>query len=423
MDCKQHIQSKEDSKSNSLKDREIHVEDDLISLDFSEGINFDEKGNIKRNSGIIKDCYVCVRPGNKKSVPKVYVETLEGGRIVSNNYGHGGIGWSLCWGSAQKSVEFLDKKLQDEGKSLFEVKIGVVGAGCVGCATVLTLIEKGVDPNNIEIFTEKLENLTSHKSGAFLSTASVLEEVTMDLKQLYDDLHIDSYNTWDKIEKGEIFPKLQEGVLRIKAYFGAEKEWGAICTDSGMDIFVNNGMIPPPELVYLKFQERQNLFRKYDSFYFNTFKLMRAFYKLIDDYKIKINLDKIEHFSKIDTKFGVIFNCTGLSNMTTFNKDEDILPIAGHIITLRNQEIKKFKYVIYTHYIPKEDIGKYSYTNSPLFYFMPKTDGETYSGLLGGSFYHHYHGGDENIDEKEYKGVMRRTMEIFGQDAEAEKLI
>jgi hypothetical protein len=281
------------------------------------------------------------------------------------------------------------------------------------------LVNKGINPDNIEIFCEKMDDLTSHRSGAILSTASVLEEINSDLKKLFDEINIDSYTVWDKIEKGYLFPKLKEGVLRVKAYFGAEKEWGTIQTDSGLDIFVEKGIIPPPELVYLKFNNRLNLMNKYDSFYFNTFKLMRAFSDIIlNDFKIKINIGKLENFNQIDNKFGVIFNCSGLGNMSNFSKDPDIIPIGGHIVTLNHQNIKKFNYVIYSHYIYKEDIGKYKYHEAPLFYFMLKTDDKSFTGLLGGTLINNYSGGDENLDEAEYKGIMRRTLEIFGENSD-----
>lgn len=393
---------------------DIKIEDNLLPIDFSKGIHFDQDGNIKRDNGIIKDCYVCVRPGNKQNVPKVYLESI-GDRIISNNYGHGGVGWSTVWGSVMKSIQFVENT---NNVILTGNKIAVIGAGCIGCATVLMLINKGVEPSNIEIFCEKMDDLTSHRSGAILSTASVLEEVDPKLKILFDDINIDSYLIWDKIFKGELFQKLKHAILKIKAYFGAEKEWGTIMTDSGLDLFVEKRIIPPPETVYVKFENRLNLMKKYDSFYFNTYKMMKSFYDIIVNfYKIKVNMGRINSFDEIDSSFKSIFNCSGLGNMDTIKKDSDIIPIGGHIVTLKNQDIYKYNYAIYSHYIYKEDIGKYKYHEAPLFYFMVKTDDETFTGLLGGSLINNYSGGDEKLDEIEYKGILRRTLEIFGQDS------
>ena len=335
-------------ENNKIKN--IPIEDNLLPLNFSSGIHLDSTGNIQRNKGLIKDCYVCIRPGNKKNVPKVIVEKF-GERIVSSNYGHGGIGWSTGWGSVIKSIQFMEKKLKSKNKSLYDNKIAIVGAGCNGCKTALLLLEKGVRPENIEIFCDDLEDTTSHRSGAIMSTASVLEEIPPELQKIYDEINIDSFLSWDEIEKGKKFPKLKEGVLRVKAYFGAEKEYGTIVTDSGLDILCEKGLIPQPQLVYVKFKDRFNLMKKYESFYFNTFKLMRGFYDMLfNDYKIKLNKVKLDNFNEISEKFGIVFNCSALSNKAHLRNDDDIYPIGGHIVTLKGQDIKNFDYVIYSHY-------------------------------------------------------------------------
>jgi hypothetical protein len=97
------------------KGKNIKIEKNLLSIDFSKGVYFDENNNIKRNTGLIGDCYVCIRPGNLTNVPKIntkkkFLSKLNPKRetIISSNYGHGGIGWSLMWGSCQTSIEFSE---------------------------------------------------------------------------------------------------------------------------------------------------------------------------------------------------------------------------------------------------------------------------------------------------------------------------
>ena len=297
-------------------------------------------------------------------------------------------------------------------------KIAIIGGGANGLSTVLNLIERGADPKNIEIFTEKTEDTTSYRSGAILSTASVLDVIDPKLEKLYWDINLITFNVWKAINDGVIWPKLAKGVKPVKAYFGAEKEYGCIETDSGLDIFVDLNLIPKPELVYLKFNNTYNLMRKYNSYYFNAYKLMNALYEMVrDDYKVKINIKKVEKYAEIDKRFDIIFNCTGVTNKIEGEKDKDILPIAGHLVTLKGQPIKDFDYIIYSHYIYKEDVGKYKYHEAPLFYFMLKTDDVSYGGLLGGTLLNNYTGGDQEKDEKEYKGILRRALEIFGEDA------
>lgn len=181
-------------------------------------------------------------------------------------------------------------------------------------------------------------------------------------------------------------------------------------------MFVKEKLIPEPELVKVKFGDRLNLMRKYDSFYFNTFKLMRGLNDYIrNDFKIKMIQKEVKDYEELK-EFDYIFNCTGIANRDLLNKDKHIVPIAGHIVTIKGQKIYDFDYIIYTHYIHKEDVGKYNYHNAPLFYYMLKTDDKNYTGIFGGSLIDNYSGGDNEKDEVEYKGVLRRAYEIFGEE-------
>jgi len=96
---------------NSKEREEIPIEDNLVKLNFSQGFRFDEKKNLIRNSASVNDCIVCIRPGNKINVPKINTKILKNTQrnyvtTIINNYGHGGIGWSLMWGSVLKALEF-----------------------------------------------------------------------------------------------------------------------------------------------------------------------------------------------------------------------------------------------------------------------------------------------------------------------------
>lgn len=280
------------------------------------------------------------------------------------------------------------------------------------------LIHEGIPESSIKIFTKNDSDTTSHRSGAILSTASVLEKIDPVLEKLYNEVNIETFKFWEKINQGKIFQKLRFAIKKIKAYFGAEKDYGCIETDSGLDIFVDHGLIPKPEIVRMRFGSTENLMRKYDSYYFNTYRLMKILNEYVrDDFAVPIVKREINDFEDLATEgFEYIFNCTGVENMTKFNFDSDILPIGGHIVTLKNQKISDFDYVIYSHYIHKEDVGKYTHTNAPLFYMMLKTDDKSFSGLLGGSLINNYEGEDKERDEFEYKQILRRTLEIFGED-------
>ncbi len=76
---------------------------------------------------------VCTRPF-RATGPRLDVETLGDKRIV-HNYGHGGSGWSLSWGSAEIAAR---RALEGGAK-----EIAVIGCGAIGLTTALTLQRAG----------------------------------------------------------------------------------------------------------------------------------------------------------------------------------------------------------------------------------------------------------------------------------------
>jgi D-amino-acid oxidase len=79
---------------------------------------------------------VCTRPF-RTAGPRQDVERV-GDKFVVHNYGHGGSGWSLSWGSADVVV----RKVLAEGSGQREV--AVIGAGALGLTAALTAQRAGL---------------------------------------------------------------------------------------------------------------------------------------------------------------------------------------------------------------------------------------------------------------------------------------
>lgn len=78
---------------------------------------------------------VCTRPF-RAAGPRFDVEQVVGKRVV-HNYGHGGSGWSLAWGSA----EVATKRALEGGTK----RVAVIGCGAMGLTTALTLLRAGAE--------------------------------------------------------------------------------------------------------------------------------------------------------------------------------------------------------------------------------------------------------------------------------------
>lgn len=77
---------------------------------------------------------VCSRPFRAQG-PRIEAERI-GRRTVVHNYGHGGAGWSLSWGSAGRALELV--------QATGEREIAVIGCGAIGLTTAVTAQRAGI---------------------------------------------------------------------------------------------------------------------------------------------------------------------------------------------------------------------------------------------------------------------------------------
>ncbi|WP_223395890.1 FAD-dependent oxidoreductase [Caulobacter segnis] len=95
---------------------------------------------------------VCLRPF-RKAGPRFDVETV-GDKTVVHNYGHGGSGWSLSWGSAEQAAR---KALAGGAR-----EVAVIGCGALGLTTATVLRRAGA---NVTIYAaERLADTRSSRA-------------------------------------------------------------------------------------------------------------------------------------------------------------------------------------------------------------------------------------------------------------------
>ena len=92
-----------------------------------------------------------------------------GEKILVHDYGHGGSGMTLCWGTAQMAIESVLYNLGTDA--------AVIGGGVIGLATGRLLQRRGL---KVTIYTEKeTPNTTSDVSGAFWAPFGLVDDGRM----------------------------------------------------------------------------------------------------------------------------------------------------------------------------------------------------------------------------------------------------
>ena len=102
-----------------------------------------ELAPIKARTDRITGIYVCTRPF-RAAGPRIETERL-GDKTIVHNYGHGGSGWSLSWGSSTLALRMA----QATGVR----KLGVIGCGALGLTSALLAQRAGM---SVRIYAKEL---------------------------------------------------------------------------------------------------------------------------------------------------------------------------------------------------------------------------------------------------------------------------
>jgi len=102
-----------------------------------------ELAPIRAQTDRITGVYVCTRPF-RAAGPRIETQRL-GEKTLVHNYGHGGSGWSLSWGSSALALRLA----QDTGVH----KLGVIGCGALGLTSALLAQRAGL---SVRIYAKAL---------------------------------------------------------------------------------------------------------------------------------------------------------------------------------------------------------------------------------------------------------------------------
>lgn len=268
-------------------------------------------------------------------------------KLVVHNYGHGGGGITLSWGTAHLAMELA---LQTQHR-----RCAVIGCGAVGLATARLMQDRGW---NVTIYAKDLPpNTTSNIAGGQWSPTSVYDDefVTPEFSQQFEAAMRLAYRYYQNL----VSPRY--GVRWISNYtVGSEP--------APPDNFNDRHASMYPQLQNLP-RDRHPFAADYVRHY-DTMLIEPAIYlpAMMQDFygaggRIEV-VDFVNRAHVLRLPEPVIMNCSGLGARDLF-EDEELFPIKGQL----------------SFVLPQEEVDYMILGNNGL-YMFPRHDGI----LLGGTF-------------------------------------
>lgn len=270
----------------------------------------------------------------------VRAEALGDKRLV-HNYGHGGGGITLSWGSSKLATEL--------GLQGHAGPVAVLGSGVMGLSTARLVQEAGFP---VTIYTSALPpDTTSNIAGGQFHPAYVFSDkaVTPDFMAQYTRALDYSWRRF-QIMVGDDY-----GIRWLPTYVETDSPETKL-----LETFPPiNRMLTPAEH---PFPWSGTL--RYDTMYVETGRYLRQMVRDVEIAGGKIQVRKFATPADIATlPEALVFNCTGLGSRALFG-DQDLRPARGQLAILE----------------PQPEV-QYAFTGSPG-YMFPRPDGI----ILGGTF-------------------------------------
>ncbi len=267
-----------------------------------------------------------------------------GEKTVVHNYGHGGGGISLSWGSAALAV--------DEAAQTGAKRYAVVGCGVMGLSTARLLQDRGFEAT---IYAKDLPpNTTSNIAGAHWSPFTVHnpDRTTPEYDRLFERAARLSHRYFQHLI-GDTY-----GVRWLENYILTTRPPAAAPMGGISDLFPGSQNLTPDQHPFdAPYVRRQSAMFIEPALYLNA--LTRDFLLRGGRIVVREFHDARELATLAEP---VIVNCTGLGSRALFG-DEELIPIKGDLVVLLPQP--EVDYVMLS--------GEY--------YMFPRTDGI----VLGGS--------------------------------------
>jgi glycine/D-amino acid oxidase-like deaminating enzyme len=285
---------------------------------------------------------VCLRPFRAKG-PRMDIEKI-GDKTIVHNYGHGGSGWSLSWGSATIAVK--SAMTAAEGSQ----DIAVLGAGAIGLTSATLLQRAGA---NVTIYAKERAPYTrsSRATGSWTPDSRVALEsaVSPEFPALWESMARASFFYYQS------FYGMPGSPVEWTDRWGLSDQPRRVGPDGRPDPSSRTG--PPPQHDFIRLENRiadltpRPIVMPTGSTPFPTPYVTRSSSMAFNvaDYSRQLLTDFLIAGGKIETREfhspqelttlpqKVIVNCPGYGGRALWN-DESITPVRGQIAWLIPQE-------------------------------------------------------------------------------------
>ena len=271
-----------------------------------------------------------------------------GEKLVIHNYGHGGAGITLSWGTSQLATALLPSEPVSS--------VAVLGCGAVGLATARLLQDRGL---SVTIYASELPpNTTSNIAGGQWFPFGVFDfgkQSPEFMNQFVQATEL-AYRRYQTL----LGPRY--GVRWIRNYFLSHHA----PTENDVSRAIRQFT---PETRVLR--ESEHPFSGYEfALQYDTMLIEPPIYlnAMLTDFRIAGGAVRLMHFDQVSQlqrlTEPVIFNCTGLGARALFD-DQELSPVKGQLTVL----------------LPQPEVNYMALMEDEL-YMFPRTDGI----LLGGTF-------------------------------------
>jgi len=267
-----------------------------------------------------------------------------GNKLLVHNYGHGGGGVTLSWGTASLAVDQARDFLIARARPSH---FAVLGCGVSGLSTARLLQRRFQNgPGTVTIYAKDLPpDTTSNIAGAWWSPTSVFETTTPKFTEQFRQASRISNRAFQLLVGPEYGVRWIDTfeLIRQEASLGRE-------LPGGNDLYPQLEIHRDPENYFgFPFVKQYSSMLIEPSIYLSA--LLRDFYiaggrVVVKEFKSRQEIGRLRE--------PVIFNCTGLGSRALFG-DEELTPVRGQLEILLPQPEIDYCYLSTGYMFPRRD--------------------------------------------------------------------